>query len=111
MIDPTLLTTETTYSGQQNLSTLNGTISLQTGRGRLVVSKADGTEKTIQDIDGFHVNDDNGDEMTLIDTRGINTIDPTTGVYRGRWGISTTDNRPFGGFSKTGKDIRTELGE
>jgi hypothetical protein len=111
MIDPNLITTTTTYSGQQNLSTLNGTISLQTGRGRLVVSNANGTEKTYQDINGFHVNNDNGDEVTLIDTRGINTIDPSNGTYRGRWGIATTDNRPFGGFSKTGQDIRTLLGE
>jgi len=112
MIDPTLVNDVTKYAGQNTLSTLNGEIKIEEGRGRMVIRDPD-TQNEIQvhDRQGSHYNDDLGREMTLVDTRGINTIDPVTGTYRGRWGIATTDNRPFGGFSKTGKDIRTALGE
>lgn len=101
-----------TYSGQNNVSTLSGDIRLEAARGRLVIyDPVSQTERVVHDISGSYYKDENGDDMTLVDTRGINTIDPATGVYRGRWGISTTDGRPFGGFSKTGNDIRTLLGE
>lgn len=111
MINYADVTQTTRYHSQGIVSTLDGSIQLQQSRARLVVSDASGVEKTVQDVDGFHVNDESGNEMTLLDQRGLNTIDPDTGTYRGRWGIATTDNRPFGGFSKDGEDIRTLLGE
>jgi len=112
MIDPSLVSDVTKYSGQNTVSTLNGEIKIEEGRGRMVIRDPD-TQNEIQvhDRQGSHYNDDQGREMTLVDTRGINTIDPATNLYRGRFGISTTDNRPFSGFSKAGKDIRTALGE
>lgn len=97
--------------GKNITSSLNGRIQLDEAQARLVVSSENGTERTVIDIDGSHYKDELGREMTLVDTRGINTITPATGIYRGRWGVATTDGRPFGGFSKEGQDIRTLLGE
>lgn len=112
MIDPSLVSDVIKYSGQKTVSTLNGEIKIEEGRGRMVIRDPE-TQNEIQvhDRQGSHYNDDQGREMTLVDTRGINTIDPSDGVYRGRWGIVETDSRPFGGFSKEGLDIRTLLGE
>lgn len=100
------------YSGQNITSSLNGVIRLEEGRGRLVIyDPTTSNERQVHDVSGSHYKDPTGAEMTLVDTRGINTIDPADGTYRGRWGIATTDGRPFGGFSKDGLDIRNLLGE
>lgn len=47
MIDPTQIQRRTTYSGQVGLSTLDGTIALQTGRGRLVVTEPGGQDELV----------------------------------------------------------------
>jgi hypothetical protein len=112
MIDPTLVTDTRTHSGQNMVATLNGEISIEQGSGRMVIR--DPTTQTpiqVHDRSGSHYNDDDGNEMTRVNTLGVNTIDPDTGIWRGRFGIAATDKRPFSGFSKTGKDIRTLLGE
>lgn len=112
MIDPSLVSDVTSYSGQNTVSTLAGEIKIEEGRGRMVIRDPQTqTEIQVHDRAGSHYNDSLGREMTLVDTAGINTIDPASGLYRGRWGIAKVDNRPFGGFSKSGKDIRTLLGE
>jgi hypothetical protein len=100
------------HLGQKTVSTLAGQIKLEEGNGRLIIrDPATLVPRQIQDIEGSHYYDEAGNEMTLVDTRGLNTIDPDNGVYRGRWGIATTDGRPFGGFTKEGEDIRQQLGE
>jgi hypothetical protein len=100
------------HLGQRQVGTLAGQIKLEEGNGRLIIRDPTTlVPRQIQDIDGSHYYDADGNEMTLVDTRGVNTIDPTTGVYRGRFGIATTDNRPFSGFSKDDIDIRRALGE
>lgn len=112
MIDPSLVNDVTTYRGQNTVSTLGGEIKIEEGAGRMVIrDPISQNEIQVHDRQGSHYNDDQGREMTLVDTRGINTIDPADGVYRGRWGIVETDSRPFGGFSKDGLDIRELLGE
>jgi len=97
--------------GKNITSSLNGRIQLDEAQARLVISQENGVERVVHNIDGSFYNDEQGNNMTLVDTRGINTIDPDTGMYRGRWGIATVDDRPFGGFSKDGSDIRQLLGE
>lgn len=100
------------YSGQSSFKSFGGRVRIEENTGRIIITDpSTNTIRQVHDINGSHYNDNLGREMTAVDTRGINTIDPATGMYRGRWGISTTDNRPFGGFSKTGNDIRTLLGE
>jgi hypothetical protein len=41
-----------------NLSgSLNGRLLIDEGRGRIVVTDLEGQEKTVQDVDGFHLTD------------------------------------------------------
>lgn len=100
------------YPDQNRSASLNGTIAIENGAGRMIIrDPVTGNPRNVQDMNGSHYSDEEGREMTLIDTRGVNTIEPATQVYRGRFGIVTTDSRPFAGFSKDDLDIRTLLGE
>lgn len=58
MIDPTLVNDVTTYRGQNTISTLNGDIKLETGRGRLAIyDPALNTELVVLDRTGFLFSD------------------------------------------------------
>lgn len=51
------LTETVSYSGQQNVSTFNGNISLETARGRLVVRDENSRELNVVDSDGYTFSD------------------------------------------------------
>lgn len=64
------------FRGQRNTSTLAGDIRLEEGRGRLVVyDPATQRERVVHDIAGSHYNNENGDELTLVDTEGLHSYD------------------------------------
>lgn len=78
---------EVSYSGQNNISTFNGNISLETAKGRLVVR------------------DNNQTERTTLDILGLTVADPD-GTQRLRAGIASSDGRSGFWDTKTGKDLR-----
>ena len=101
---------DVSYSGQGRVSSIGGQIRLEQGSGRLVIyDPKTQTERVVHDVSGSHYKDDQGRDMTLVNTLGITTIDPTNNISRGRWGIAGQDGRPFGGFTKPGVDIKTEI--
>jgi len=83
-----------TNPGQGRVSTLDGSISLDSASGRLVVRDSI-----------------TGQEMTRVDKLGLSIIEPDTGRHRTRVGITTTDGRTGSWTSKPGEDVRTLLGE
>lgn len=46
-----------TQPGNNLTGSLNGRLVLDEGRGRFVVTDTSGNERTVQDIDGFHLTD------------------------------------------------------
>lgn len=87
MIDPTLVTTKTTYGSAPSVSTLNGDISLEQAAGRLAVY------------------DENRVARTVVDILGLTTSDPD-GTQRLRAGIASSDGRSGIRDTKTGVDLR-----
>lgn len=64
------------YLGQRTVSTLAGQIKLEEGNGRLIVrDPVTLLPRQIQDIDGSHYYDDEGDELTRVDTDGLKVFD------------------------------------
>ena len=49
---------------------------------------------------------DAGKEMTVIDTKGITTVDPNSGIYRNRFGVAGRYGRPGVWTSVEGKDLK-----
>jgi len=103
---------EPSYSGQKTIQTFGGRIKIEENRGRMIITDpVTNIERQVHDIDGSHYKDDNGDEMTLVNTLGISTIEPDTGIHRNRLGITTSDGRTGEWTSDDGEDVRTLLGE
>lgn len=99
------------YPGQGGVSSLNGSIALEQASGRLIVrDPVTRQPRNVQDIDGTHIYDEQGREMTRLDTRGLSTIEPATQRYRNRVGIAG-DGRTIIATSKPGIDVRDLLGE
>lgn len=69
MIDPTQVTTTTTYGSAPSVSTLSGNISLEQAAGRLAVYNNNGVPLTIVDQTGFLTTD--GVTSTRINPPGI----------------------------------------
>lgn len=58
MIDPTLVTDTSTYRGQNSVSTLNGAIKIEEGRGRMVIYDSITNNELVKvDRTGFLFND------------------------------------------------------
>ena len=98
---------EITTSGQNNISTLTGSIRLEEGRGRLVVyDPVNGQERSVQDVNGFHVFN-NGVERSRLDELGLTTI-RSNGEYSNRVGQAESDNRDGIWVAKPGIDLRDQ---
>jgi len=99
-----MLTKNVSYTGQTNTSTFDGKIQLDEVRGRFVVSNQDGEEVTVQDVNGFHIFNDE-QERTRLDTLGLTTI-REDGTYATRVGQASSDNRDGMWNIKPGIDLR-----
>lgn len=67
MIDPSQVTTSTTYGGVPSVSTFDGSVKLNTGANDLTVHTMDG-------------------KLNSLDKEGIHTYDPVQGIERFRSG-------------------------
>lgn len=109
MIDFTKVRMTTSYGGAPSVDTFNGDIRLEQDRGRLAVyDPVTKQPRNIQDINGTHIYDSQGREMTRLDTLGLTTIEPATGRQRNRVGIASNDGRTIMYTSDPGTDIRDE---
>lgn len=88
MIDPSQVTTRTTYGSAPSVDTFNGDIRLEQGVNRLAV------------YDGNRV------ARTVVDILGLTTSDPD-GTQRLRAGIAQSDGRTIIAATKTGVDLRS----
>lgn len=89
MINPSQVTTRTTYGSAPSISTLNGDISLEQSAGRLAVY------------------DENRVARTVVDIYGLSTSDPNSDL-RVRTGIASSDGRSGIWVSKPGIDLRDQ---
>lgn len=95
--------------GERRLSTLSGDIRLEQNRGRLAIyDPITGELRNVQDVDGTHIYDEQGREMTRLDTLGLTTIEPDTGIERNRLGIARSDSRTGNWVTKPGVDLRSK---
>lgn len=81
---------ETSYTGQQNISTFNGNILIDSARGEIAIRETGSPIK-----------------RTVLDKLGLTTSDPN-GDLRIRTGIASDDNRSGIWVSKPGIDLRDE---
>lgn len=89
MIDPTQITTRTTYGSAPSISTLNGDISLEQAAGRLAVYDENRVARTVVDIYGLTTADPDGTQRLRA---GIARDDGRTGVWDTKPGIDLRDN-------------------
>lgn len=100
---------ETSYTGQQNISTFNGNILIDSARGEIAIRETGSPiKRTILDKDGTHIQDSLGRNMTRLDTLGLTTIEPATGRQRNRVGIASSDGRTGNWTTAPGVDLRDE---
>lgn len=81
---------ETSYTGQQNISTFNGNILIDNARGEIAIRETGNPTK-----------------RTVLDKLGLTTSDPD-GTQRIRAGIASDDGRAIIYTSSPGVDIRSE---
>jgi hypothetical protein len=86
------LTKKIAYAGNSLLSTLNGRIRFDEGRGRISIENGDNIE------------------VTRLDTLGLTTIEAATGHYKNRVGVAGDDARTIIATAKPGKDLRDLIG-
>lgn len=64
------------YPGQGRVDTLSGSIALEQAAGRLIIRDPNTRQpRNVQDIDGTHVYDTTGTELTRLDTDGLKVFD------------------------------------
>lgn len=64
------------YPGQGGVQTLNGSITLEEASGRLIVrDPVTRQPRSSQDINGIHVYDTTGTELSKLDTDGLKVFD------------------------------------
>ena len=80
---------ETSYTGQQNISTFNGNILIDNARGEIAIRETGSPIK-----------------RTVLDKLGLTTSDPD-GTQRLRAGITQSDGRTIIATTKTGVDLRS----
>lgn len=80
---------ETSYTGQQNISTFNGNILIDNARGEIAIRETGSPIK-----------------RTVLDKLGLTTSDPD-GTQRLRAGIAQSDGRTIIATTKTGVDLRS----
>lgn len=96
-----------TTPGQGLVSTQNGRIIIDEAQAELVFTQPDGTRKVVHNAQGSSYKDEQGREMTRLDTLGLTTIEPDTGRERNRVGIARSDGRTIIATTKTGVDLRS----
>ena len=101
------IVTKITTPGNNLTGSLNGRIILDEGRGRFVTTDGLGVERTVQDVDGIHVFDPDGNERSRIDTLGLTTI-RSNGTYANRVGQAGSDGRDGIWTAKPSVDLRNE---
>lgn len=79
----------TSYTGQQNISTFNGNILIDSARGEIAIRETGSPIK-----------------RTVLDKLGLTTSDPD-GTQRLRAGIAQSDGRTIIATTKTGVDLRS----
>lgn len=111
MIDPTQVRITTSYGGAPSVSTLNGNISLEQAAGRLAIyDPITKQPRNVQDVSGTHIYDEQGREMTRLDTLGLTTIEASSGHLKNRVGIAGDNGRTIVAAAKPGKDLRNIIG-
>lgn len=81
---------ETSYTGQQNISTFNGNILIDNARGEIAIRETGSPIK-----------------RTVLDKLGLTTSDPD-GTQRVRSGIASSDGRSGSWVSDDGEDLRND---
>ena len=99
------IVTKITTPGNNLTGSLNGRIILDEGRGRFVVTDQAGTERSVQDVEGTHVFDENGVERTTLNTSGIIGT-RANGTRYAKLGQADIDGRDILAVAKTGIDLR-----
>lgn len=95
------------YTGSSSTSTLGGQIRLNEGDGTLTVRDPSTSQiVSLVDRSGFKVFDILGREMTRLDILGLTTIEPATGDFKNRVGITESDGRTIISTAKPGIDLR-----
>lgn len=88
MIDINDVQISTTYLGQNTVTTLNGKISIEEGRGRMVIRDAiNNRELTVVDDDGFTFADSNDRRIRI----GNSPNNDRVGVWVSKPGIDVID--------------------
>lgn len=100
-IDINNITVRDTTGGDPRVTTLNGDIALEQNRGRLVVyDPITNKERTIQDINGFQVNNPDGDKITMMSGEGTENFDSSGNV------ITKQDEKGFRFFDGADESAR-----
>lgn len=100
------IVTETSFEGQKNVSSLDGTISLDEARANLTIyNKSDGLPLNIFNSTGIHIFD-SGKERTRLDILGLTTI-RSNGEYANRVGQAGDDGRDGIWTAKDTEDLST----
>ena len=92
------------YSGQKTISTIGGQIRIEEGRGRMVIYDPNTQEeRQVHTINGSRYNDENGVELTRVDTDGITVSDDNE--HRARFGRNPQGTRVNAWVTPDGTDV------
>jgi len=99
------------YPGQGRVDTLNGSIALEQATGRLIVrDPATRQPRNVQDIEGTHVFDSTGVELTRLDTDGLKVFDKDNGGKEAVRGGKFPGNNGYGlAVAKPGESIQEAI--